>query len=68
VQVIVVVSVLLCTPAVAASQTLNMSVDLVRLGIAGRNLTPDDPSLDARPLFEASGPMTRYPQGCAVRW
>lgn len=33
---------------------LNLSRDLVRLGIAPQNLTPDDPSLDARPLFQAA--------------
>jgi hypothetical protein len=34
--------------------TLNLSHDLVRFGIAAQNLTPDDPSLDARPLFQAA--------------
>ena len=34
--------------------TLNLSRDLVRLGIASQNLTPGDPSLDARPLFQAA--------------
>ena len=34
--------------------TLNLSRDLVRLGIAAQNLTPDDSSLDARPLFQAA--------------
>jgi hypothetical protein len=33
---------------------LNLSRDLVRLGIAAQNLMPDDPSLDARPLFHAA--------------
>jgi len=33
---------------------LNLSRDLVRLGIAPQNLTPDDQSLDARPLFQAA--------------
>jgi hypothetical protein len=33
---------------------LNLSRDLVRLGIAPENLAPDDPSLDARPLFQAA--------------
>ncbi len=36
------------------SGKLNLSRDLVRLGIASRNLTPDDPNLDARPLFQAA--------------
>jgi hypothetical protein len=35
-------------------QTLNMSLDLVRLGIASHNLTPNDPTLDARPLIQAA--------------
>jgi Viral BACON domain len=34
--------------------TLNMSHDLVRLGIATQNLTPNQPTLDARPLFQAA--------------
>ena len=34
--------------------TLNLSRDLVSLGIASQNLIPDDPNLDARPLFEAA--------------
>ena len=37
----------------AAGQVLNLSHDLVALGIASRNLTPNDPTLDARPLIEA---------------
>jgi hypothetical protein len=37
-----------------ATSTLNLSRDLVQLGIASRNLPPDDPSVDARPLFEAA--------------
>src|SRR5690349_5359792 len=40
----------LCCPAVAQS-ILNMSVDLVRLGIASSNLVPNQPGLDAGPLF-----------------
>ncbi len=35
------------TPAV-----LNLSQDLVSKGIAARNMTPNTPTLDARPLFE----------------
>src|ERR1700722_1583988 len=34
--------------------TLNLSRDLVRLGIASQNLVPDNPNLDARPLFQAA--------------
>ena len=37
-----------------AAQVLNMSHDLVALGIAGQNMTPNTPSLDARPLFQAA--------------
>lgn len=32
--------------------TLNLSEDLVRLGIASSNMVPNQPSLDARPLLE----------------
>ena len=41
-------------PLLLSSQTLNMSRDLVAKGIASANMTPDSPSLDARPLFEAA--------------
>lgn len=34
--------------------SVNLSRDLVRLGIASKNLPVDDPSFDARPLFEAA--------------
>ena len=34
--------------------SLNLSRDLVRLGIASQNLLPDNPNLDARPLFQAA--------------
>lgn len=37
-----------------SAQTLNMSRDLVSLGIASQNLTPDSPTLDARPLVQAA--------------
>jgi hypothetical protein len=40
----------LCCAALAQS-TLNMSQDLVKLGIASTNLVPNQPSLDAGPLF-----------------
>lgn len=43
----------------ARGQTLNMSRDLVSLGIAARNMTPDDQALDARPLFQAAVDYTR---------
>jgi hypothetical protein len=35
-------------------KTVNLSRDLVPLGIASRNLPADDPAFDARPLFEAA--------------
>jgi hypothetical protein len=38
----------------AETGAVNLSHDLVRLGIAGQNLAPDMPSLDARPLFQAT--------------
>lgn len=38
----------------AKATTLNMSHDLIALGIASENLAPNKPSLDARPLFEAA--------------
>src|ERR1700752_3016564 len=37
-----------------AAQVLNMSHDLLTLGIAQQNLTPNNPSLDARPLIQAA--------------
>ncbi|HWB82952.1 MAG TPA: BACON domain-containing carbohydrate-binding protein [Bryobacteraceae bacterium] len=36
------------------AQVLNMSHDLQILGIADQNLAPNNPSLDARPLFQAA--------------
>lgn len=40
-------------PVCALGQVLNLSTDLVTIGIAASNMTPDTPSLDARPLFQA---------------
>jgi uncharacterized protein (TIGR03437 family) len=40
--------------SVHAATTLNLSHDLVPLGIASQNLTPNTPSLDAQPLFSAA--------------
>ena len=37
--------------AAAAQTTLNLSEDLVGLGIAGSNMVPNNPTLDAGPLF-----------------
>jgi len=36
------------------TSTINLSRDLVHLGIASANLLPDSPRLDARPLFQAA--------------
>src|SRR5215471_2450745 len=36
------------------TSTINLSRDLVRLGIASTNLVPDSPTFDARPLFQAA--------------
>ncbi|MBI3493165.1 MAG: right-handed parallel beta-helix repeat-containing protein [Acidobacteria bacterium] len=41
------------------TNSLNMSRDLVRLGIAAQNLPPNDPSFDARPVFQTA---VRYVQ------
>jgi hypothetical protein len=38
----------------SAPQIVNMSHDLVSLGIASQNLTPNNPALDAVPLFQAA--------------
>ncbi len=38
----------------AAPPPINLSRDLIRLGIAARNATPNDPKLDARPLFQSA--------------
>ena len=60
---VVAVAALACLPALSSAQTLNMSTDLVRLGIAARDLNPNDPTLDARPLFEAATDHVRaHPQ------
>jgi hypothetical protein len=40
--------------AASLSDTINLSHDLVRLGIAASNLPPDSPGTDARPLFQAA--------------
>ncbi len=39
--------------ATASGQVLNLSKDLVAMGIAGSNMTPDLCTLDSRPLFQA---------------
>jgi hypothetical protein len=38
----------------ADGTTVNLSRDLIRLGIATQNLRANDPSFDARPIFEAA--------------
>ena len=45
--------------ATAQPGTLNLSHDLVPLGIAAQNVVPNSPSLDARPLFYAGMWCTR---------
>lgn len=47
-----------------AAQVLNMSHDLVPLGIASQNLSPNNPSLDAAPLFQAT---LSYVQGHSMQ-
>lgn len=46
-----------------AGTTVNLSHDLVPLGIAAQNLTPNTPALDAQPLFAAA---VQYAQNNAV--
>jgi hypothetical protein len=56
---------LLALPSVCAwAQTLNMSHDLVTLGIAKQNMVPNNPALDSAPLFMAAA---NYVQGHAVQ-
>jgi len=42
------------TPAAHGQSSINLSRDLVNLGIAAQNMTPNQPNLDARPLFQAA--------------
>ncbi|MGA2600814.1 MAG: hypothetical protein ABSH09_27925 [Bryobacteraceae bacterium] len=44
----------LCGAAFAQPAQINVSHDLVQLGIASQNVTPNTPALDARPLFQAA--------------
>jgi hypothetical protein len=50
--------IVICSFASFAAETqtrsINLSHDLVRLGIAPQNLPPNSPSVDARPLFQAA--------------
>jgi hypothetical protein len=41
-------------PFTVRTGILNMSHDLTTLGIANQNIVPNNPSLDARPLFQAA--------------
>jgi len=52
--VVLVAALALSCAACAATPTINLSHDLVALGIAGQNLAPDRPQQDARPLFQAA--------------
>jgi hypothetical protein len=45
---------LMFAPGRILGQTLNMSHDLVPLGIAAQNMTPNVPTLDSTPLFQAA--------------
>lgn len=44
----------LACAASASTPPVNLSRDLVRLGIAKQNLAPNNPNLDARPLLQAT--------------
>lgn len=48
----------------ASAQVINMSHDLVTLGIAAQNVTPNTPTLDARPLIQATA---TYAQNHSVK-
>lgn len=50
--------------AALTGATINLSHDLIRMGIASENLAPDSPSTDARPLFQAA---LAYAQSHSVR-
>ena len=54
------VAAFLVSEPAATAQVLNMSKDLVSLGIASQNMTPNNSSLDSRPLFQAA---VNYVQG-----
>jgi Right handed beta helix region len=47
-------AVLLACAAHAGTPAINLSHDLVALGIANENLIPDSPNLDARPLIQSA--------------
>lgn len=56
--------------APSAAQDLNLSQDLVRLGVASANIEPNRPDLDARPLFQAAIDYVRQrvPHRIARHW
>jgi hypothetical protein len=45
---------LFALPAIGQPAQINVSTDLVNLGIATQNAVPGNPNLDARPLFQAA--------------
>jgi len=51
---LVVAALALSCAACATTPTINLSHDLVALGIARQNLMPDSPQQDARPLFQTA--------------
>jgi hypothetical protein len=53
------VAALLLNSAQGGAQTVNMSRDLVSLGIAATNLVPNDRTVDARPLFQRATEYAR---------
>ncbi|MGA2183682.1 MAG: right-handed parallel beta-helix repeat-containing protein [Bryobacteraceae bacterium] len=50
----VLLAISLCSNILANTAQINVSRDLVTLGIASQNLVPDNRNLDARPLFQAA--------------
>ena len=51
---LLVAAVALSCAACATTPTINLSHDLVTLGIARQNLSPNNPNLDARPLLQSA--------------
>jgi hypothetical protein len=51
--------------ATAGTQQINLSRDLISLGIASQNLLPDNPNLDARPLVQTA---LSYAKKNGTRW
>jgi len=46
--------------------TINVSQDLVRLGIAGTNMTPNQPNLDSAPLLNPTVNYAQLRQGTKI--